>query len=421
MGGDMLERFFADGAVARQLRRGPLGLYLDSYAARVDALGYARSTTRAQLSSLAELGRWLERQGITVTDLHERVVETFLTKRRRRRGGLRRGDTASCRRFLEHLRREGVVAPRENRCEESAVDGLTRRYETYLKRERGLERATLDAYRPFVQRFLVERFGDEAPRLERLEPSDISSFVQRHACSMTPKRAQLMVSALRSFLRFLLLQGEIVRDLAACVPAVADWRLSTVPKYLGAEEVERLLSSCDQRTRIGRRDYAILLLLARLGLRASEVVALELDDMDWRAGEIVVRGKGQRHDHLPLLQEVGEALAPYLRRDRPRGSTRRVFVRMRAPIRGFAGPQTISTIVRRALQRADLKAPTQGVAAHLLRHSLATGMLRRGASMIEIAEVLRHRTPSTTEIYAKVDIAGLRSLAQPWPGSGGER
>jgi site-specific recombinase XerD len=290
-----------------------------------------------------------------------------------------------------------------------------------LKRERGLQQATVDGYRPFVHRLLVERFRDEPLHLERLDPSDISSFVQRHAHSMSPKRAQLMLSALRSFFRFLLQQGEIATDLAACVPAVADWRLSTVPKYLGAEEVERLLDSCDRRTRIGRRDHAILLLLARLALRASEVVALELDDLDWRGGEIVVRGKGQRHDRLPLLREVGQALATYLRRDRPCGSTRRVFVRTRAPIRGFAGPTTISTIVRRALQRADLKPPAKGVAAHLLRHSLATGMLRRGASMTEIAEVLRHRTPSTTEIYAKVDIAGLRSLAQPWPGSGGER
>lgn len=421
MGGDMLERFFADDAVVQRQRWGPLGPYLDSYAAMVDALGYARSTTRGQLWSLAELGRWLERRAISVAGLDERVIETFLTERRRRRGGLRRSDTASCRLFLEYLRSEGIVAPCKSRRAESALDGLTRRYETYLKRERGLEQATVDAYRPFVHRLLVERFGDELLRLEILDPSDILSFVQRHAHSMSPKRAQLMVSALRSFLRFLLQQGEIASDLAACVPAVADWRLSTVPKYLGAEEIERLLSICDQRTRIGRRDYAILMLLARLGLRANEVVVLELDDLDWRAGEIVVRGKGQRHDRLPLLQEVGEALAAYLRRDRPGGSTRRVFVRTRAPIRGFAGPQTISTIVRRALQRADLEAPAKGVAAHLLRHSLATEMLRRGASMTEIAEVLRHRSPSTTEIYAKVDIGGLRSLAQPWPGSGGER
>jgi site-specific recombinase XerD len=228
-----------------------------------------------------------------------------------------------------------------------------------------------------------------------------------------------MVSALRSFFRFLLQRGEIATDLAACVPAVADWRLSTIPKYLGAEEVERLLSSCDRCTGIGRRDHAILLLLARLGLRASEVVVMELDDIDWRAGEIAVRGKGPQHDRLPLLQEVGEALTTYLRRDRPSVSTRRVFVRVRAPLRGFAGPVAISTIVRRAIQRADLRGLGKGVAAHLLRHSLATGLLRDGASMAEIGEVLRHRTPATTEIYAKVDIRSLRSLAQPWPGSGG--
>jgi site-specific recombinase XerD len=417
----MLEHFFADLEVAGRLRRGPLGPYLDSYAAAIDALGYARSTTREQLWSLAELGRWLERQEGAAADLDERVVETFLTARRRRRRRLRRSDAATYRRFLDHLRKEGVVSPTESRCEESALDRLTRCYEAHLKRERGLERATVDGYRPFVRRFLVERFRDEPLRLETLAPSDISSFVLRHARSMSPKRAQLMTSALRSFFRFLLQQGEIATDLAACVPAVADWRLSTVPKYLGAEEVERLLSACDQRTGIGRRDYAILMLLARLGLRASEVVALELDDIDWRAGEIVVRGKGQQHDRMPLLQEVGEALATYLRRDRPCASTRRVFVRVRAPLRSFASRQAISTIVRRALQRADLRAPVKGVAAHLLRHSLATAMLRRGASMAEIGEVLRHRAPSTTEIYAKVDIGGLRSLAQPWPGSGGGR
>jgi site-specific recombinase XerD len=415
----MLERFFSDPEVAQRLRRGPLGPYLDSYTASVDALGFARSTTRGQLWFLADLGRWLGRQEIAVADLDERVAETFLNQRRRRRGGLRRSDAATYCRFLDHLRKEGVVGPAESRAEESVLDGLTRRYEAYLKQERGLQQATVEGYRPFVRRFLVERFRDGPLRFEALDPPEISSFVQRHACSMTPKRAQLMVSALRSFFRFLLQGGEIATDLAACVPAVADWRLSTIPKYLGGEEVERLLGSCDQRTGIGRRDHAILLLLARLGLRASEVVTLELDDIDWRAGEIVVRGKGQQHDRLPLLQEVGEALTSYLRQDRPGVSTRRVFIRVRAPLQGFAGPVAISTIVRRALQRADLQAPGKGVAAHLLRHSLATGMLRGGASMAEIGEVLRHRAPATTEIYAKVDIGSLRSLAQPWPGSGG--
>ena len=417
----MVERFLSDAAVAQRLRRGPLGPYLDSYITTIDALGFAESTTRTQLWFLSDLGQWLQQQAVPLADLDEQVVEAFLDDRRRRRGRLHRSDVATARRFLNDLREKGAVAPTESRAPESALGGLIQRYETHLTRQQGLVQATLDSYRPFVERFLAHCFKGEPPRLETLSASDISSFVQRHACSMTPKRAQLMVSALRSFFRFLLQRGEIATDLAACVPAVADWRLSTVPKYLSADEVERLLSSCDQGTGVGRRDHAILLLLARLGLRAGEVVSMELDDIDWRAGEIAVRGKGQQRDRLPLLQEVGEALTTYLRRDRPRVPTRRVFVRVRAPLRGFAGPVAISCIVRRAIERADLPVLGKGVAAHLLRHSLATGLLRDGASMAEIGELLRHRTPATTEIYAKVDIRSLRSLAQPWPGSGGEQ
>jgi integrase/recombinase XerD len=227
-----------------------------------------------------------------------------------------------------------------------------------------------------------------------------------------------MTTAFRSFFRFLFQKGELQADLAASVPTVADWRLSTVPKYLTREEVERVLKACNRRTASGRRDYAILLLLARLGLRAGEVVALRLEDINWRAGEIMVRGKGLFHDRMPLPAEVGEALTSYLRRDRPACPTRRVFVCMKAPRRGFAGPATLTTIVRRALARADLRPAFKG--AHLLRHSLATGMLRSGATMAEIGEVLRHRTPNTTEIYAKVDFEALRSLAHPWPIGGAQ-
>ncbi len=415
----MMERFLSDGEAAQRLRCGPVGPYLDSYTATINALGFARSTIRSHLWLLSELGEWLQRQAIPVADLDEQSVEAFLADRRKRRGGRHSSDRATARRFLDHLRIEGVAVFIESQIEESASDALIHRYELYLKREQGLQRASLVAYRPFVKRFLVEHFEDQLPRLEALNAPDISNFVRRHAPSMTPKRAQLMVSALRSFFRFLLQRGEIATDLAACVPAVADWRLSTVPKYLGADEVGRLLSSCDLHVGIGRRNHAILLLLARLGLRASEVVALELDDIDWRAGEIRIRGKGHQHDRLPLPPDVGVALTTYLCRDRPGVSTRQVFIRSKAPLQGFAGPVAISTIVRRAMQRAGIEGAGKGVAAHLLRHSLATGMLRNGASMVEIAEILRHRTPATTEIYAKVDICGLRSLAQPWPGSGG--
>jgi len=196
------------------------------------------------------------------------------------------------------------------------------------------------------------------------------------------------------------------------------WRNATVPKYLSDEEVEQILASCDRRTSVGRRDYAVLLLLARLGLRAGEVARLQLDEIDWRAGEIHVLGKGRVRDRLPLLPEIGQALVAYLR-DRPRSSSRHVFVRAIAPRHGLASPNAISTIVRRAIERAGLQPPFKG--AHTLRHSLATKLLRNGASMAEIAEILRHRNTATTEIYAKVDIRSLRALARPWAEKGGAR
>lgn len=296
---------------------------------------------------------------------------------------------------------------------------LEGQYERYLRTERGLAAATVINYLPYVRRFLVERFGDGELRLLELGPPDISSFVLRHADSMSPGRAKLMVTALRSFFRFLLQRGAIEMDLAAAVPTVADWRQSAVPKYLTPEEVQAVLDACDRDKPAGRRDYAVLLLLARLGLRAGEVVALRLNDMDWRAGEMTVTGKGLRRDRMPLPTDVGQALASYLQQDRPVCSSRRLFIRMRAPHRGFAHASTVSTIVRRAVQRAGLHPPVTG--AHLLRHSLATGMLRQGASLAEVGEVLRHRALNTTEIYAKIDFDGLRSVAQVWPESWGER
>ena len=227
-----------------------------------------------------------------------------------------------------------------------------------------------------------------------------------------------MTTAFRSFFRFLFQRGELQADLTASVPMVADRRLSTVPKHLSPEEVERMLKACDRRTRCGRRDYAILLLLARLGLRAGEVVALRLEDINWRAGEILIRGKGLLHDWMPLPADVGEALSSYLRHCRPACQTRRVFLRMLAPRLGFANTAAVRSIVRQALGRADLHPAFKG--AHLLRHSLATSMLGSGATMGEIGEVLRHRAPNTTETYASVDFDGLRSLAHPWPMGGAQ-
>jgi len=296
---------------------------------------------------------------------------------------------------------------------------LQQRYENYLEKERGLAPVTATRYWPFIRRLLVERFGDAPLRVAELVPDDVSRFLLRHARSGSPRVARLMVTALRSFFRFLFLRGETAGDLAGAVPAVPAWRLAELPKHLTPEEVEQVVRACQRDTPVARRDHAILLLLARLGLRASEVIALELDDVDWRAGVLKVRGKGRHHDCLPLPADVGGALATYLRHHRPPCTTRRLFLRARAPHRGFANPSSISTIVCRALTRAGLQPDFKG--AHVLRHSLATGMLRAGASLIEIGEVLRHRAANTTAIYAKVDVQGLRTLALPWPTKGGEQ
>jgi site-specific recombinase XerD len=414
----MLENFLPDRAAVERLRAGLFGPHLDSFVATRCQLGYASSTVRVQLRLLDDLDRWLDRNSLALVDLHEPVIHRFLEELRSK-GRSWKIDAPTLRHFLEHLRQKGAIASPAPAVDESPLAALRQRYETYLKKERGLSSVTVAGYWRHIGQFLVERFGEGPLCLRELTPNDLSAFVLRHARSGSPKVAQVMVTALRSFSRFLFRHAETDRDLAAAVPTVPNWRLAEVPKYLTPAEVEQVVQACQRGTSSARRDHAIILLLARLGLRASEVIALELDDIDWRAAVLKVRGKGGYHDQLPLPADVGEAMATYLRHHRPPCATRRVFIRTKAPHRGFAHPSSISTIVCRAMNRAGLRHGFKG--AHILRHSLATGMLRAGASMGEIGDVLRHRVPNTTEIYAKVDIQGLRSLALPWPTKGGEQ
>ena len=392
----------------------PLTVQLQRFSALLMEQGYADETVRWKVKRITDFRQWLKQRGVAVADLDEERVKAFLKRHHQER----RGDLRTLQQFLDQLRRQKVIPARSLPCDRSPLARLLSRYEIHLRTERGLVAHTIEQYQSFVRKFLGERFHGRPLLLKALKASDISDFVLRYTRGRVVKRAQLMTTAFRSFFRFLFQKGELGADLAAAVPTVANWRLSTVPKYLSSEEVKRVLKACDRRTATERRDYAILLLLARLGLRAGEVVALQLDDLNWRAGEILVRGKGLFHDRMPLPSEVGKALASYLRRDRPACQTRRVFVCMKAPRRGFANPSTLTTIVRRALARADLHLTFKG--AHLLRFSLATSMLRSGATMGEIAEILRHRTLQTTEIYAKVDFQGLRSLAHPWPMGGAQ-
>jgi site-specific recombinase XerD len=251
--------------------------------------------------------------------------------------------------------------------------------------------------------------------LRQLSARDVTRFLHRYCQHFSKGRAKLLVTALRSFLRYALVKGLITNDLVPCVPTVAYWKRSGLPKAIPKSQVKRILHSSDHRTSIGRRDYAVVLVLARLGLRCHEVVLMTLDDIDWAQGEITVRGKGRRSDRLPIPDDVGTAIAAYLRRGRPHCATRRLFVRDRAPYEGFSSSTAVGDILRRAAARAGLD--PSGLGPHRLRHSVATEMLRHGATLQEISEILRHRHADTTAIYAKVDLVALRQLAQPWPGA----
>ncbi len=414
----MLEDFFVVPAAARRLRSCVLGVHLDAFCARLADLGHPRATIRHKLWVVSCLTHWMADTHVGVVDLDDGDADKFIDARRRR-GRTCRGFRPTVLQLIEQLRSAGVVQTPEPARDSAPTAILLARYEEYLRRERALAEGTITAYRPLVRAFVAEHCGGGAARLDAVRSQDVRDFLLARVRRMAPKRAQYMGTALRSFLRFLFLRGETGTDLALAVPTVRQWRLSSVPRYIPARDVERLLRACDPSSITGRRDHAVLLLLARLGLRASEVGALELGDLRWREGEIVVRGKGMVRDRLPLLPDVGEALALYIRKDRPPGSSRRVFLCRRAPHRGFAHPSTVTTIVARALLRAGLAPATRG--AHLLRHSLATGMVRRGASLAEIGQVLRHRSPNTTEIYAKLDFGALRDVALPWPTTAGAR
>ncbi len=401
----------SDPLTTQQQQVGPLQRHIDWFARRLAEQGYAPITTREKLRLVTHLSQWLQDRHLGAEVLDEQRLDQFL-QHRQQQGRMPRHNHHALRTFLSELRDAGML-PVPAR-QQSAIDVLADAFADYLTHERDLSLITRDNYLPIVQRFLQERFGAGPLLLHRLGIHDVTQFLLRQSAAVSPRRAQYIVSALRAFCRFLLQRGELSTDLATAIPPVSAWRLATVPKAIESEQITRLLQSCDQDHPTGQRDYAILLLLARLGLRPGEVVAMTLDDLDWESGALLVRGKGGQRDLMPLPQDVGKALVTYLCHVRPRCATRRVFVRMKAPQRGFASSVAICTIVWRALERAGLELPFKG--AYILRHSLATNLLHAGASMAQISDVLRHRQPQTTEIYAKVNRMALGELAQPWPG-----
>jgi integrase/recombinase XerD len=325
------------------------------------------------------------------------------------------------RNFVRFLIVQGVVkSPPEASPDTSVRARIRRDYEEYLRRQRGLSERTIFHSWRMADRFLTHRFGKQVGELSAITANDIAAFLQEVTGRQPPLRDKTISSHLRNFFRYLFKAGETATNLSLGILSVAQRHGARLPRHLTPEEVEMVLKAVLADTTTGRRNHAMVLLIARLGLRAPEVVAIQIDDIDWRAGELLVRGKGERHDRVPLPPDVGEALTDYIRLDR-KTSSRALFVQKRPPHAPFTDGQVLNGILRRAFARSGVKPPAPYVGSHILRHSLATNLVQRGASLEEIGDMLRHRSQASTMIYAKLDIEGLRSIAQPWPMAGGAR
>jgi integrase/recombinase XerD len=391
----------------RRRKPGRMGPLIEGYRAWLAGRGYTQGTIVGMLAMASGLGRWMDARGLAPGDLDRAAVAEF--RDALRAAGMRCVPGAhGLDPVLEYLEGAGVLG--RSSPLGTPVEVLAERYRRWLVTDRGLAEATVVRYVKLARSFLSQRLTGRG--VDGLSGADVVAFLLAESERLSVGSVKGRVGELRSLLRFLYLQGLTPRPMAAAVPPVAGWRDTGVPKAIPAGDVQRLLDSCDRGDVIGIRDHAILMLVARLGLRSAEVARLELGDIDWRAGQITLRGKANQQDGMPLPCDVGEALAAYLSQARPATPLRQVFLAAKAPMRAIP-PGLVSDVTHRACDRAGLPR----VGAHRLRHTLATQMLRQGATIIEVSQVLRHRDLATTAIYAKVDFATLRTVAQPWPGA----
>jgi site-specific recombinase XerD len=386
-----------------------MGPHIEGFEAWLLEAGYTPGTVRNMLKDAGHLGRWMAGEDVGPSRLDEATVDKFrsavLAGRARRVPGGR-----NFRPLLDYLRGSGVAAPQTVLA--TPVEKVIADYRTWLVSERGLAAPTVLRYENTARRFLEERAGGHGDRfIDDLSAKHVIAFLLAETARVSVGAAKGRVAELRSLLRFFYVQGLTPVALGSAVPPVAGWHDTGIPAGLAASDVDLVLAGCDRSDGGGVRDFAILMLVARLGLRSIEVARLELGDIDWRAGEVVVRGKARRQDRLPLPCDVGEAIAAYLCEARQPTRIRQVFLALKAPMRPIRA-DLVSDVTRRACDRAGVPR----VGAHRLRHALATEMLRRGATLVHVSQVLRHQDLATTAIYAKVDLGTLRRVAQPWPG-----
>jgi len=386
---------------------GSLAPYRQGFESELEGQGYTPYGASGQLYLFSHLSRWLEHNGLGAQDMTEVTLKEFMESRRKA-GYTELLSERALQHVVAYLRQLGV-APMPG-VPDGPLEELLARYRAYLTDERGLTASTIKTYDHYARLFLGEQVTAARLDLHELSGAEVIQFVRRQSSIRSVADAKSLVTALRSVLRFLHVNGEAPAR-ANAVPAVAGWKAAGLPRALSPEQVESILASCDRTMDSGRRDYAMLILLAQLGLRAREVLRLELDDLDWRRGELLVRGKGHQFEHLPLLHAVGEALSEYLVHSRVQGESRRVFVKTLAPAGGLKSVGTVTQALHNACRRCGL-AP---VGTHWLRRSAGTQMLRAGASLQDVGQVLRHRDLSTTTLYAKLDHRSLRELARPWP------
>lgn len=395
-------------SVVGELVIGPLAPFAEGFVAQLTNRGYSIQAIRSHRGLLAHLSRWLAEHGLGVRGLTPEVAEKFL-RMRREAGFVTKVSDRGLQPLVSYLRELGELS--EPSTSRSPSEQLIEQFQRYQLEERGLAPDVVTNYARVARLFLGTRSELIPVSLAELSAAEVSAFVLDQCSKRSVADAHNVISGLRALLRFLYVEGWTQRDLASAVPKFPR-RRRDLPRALDAEHVVRLLASCDRATPVGIRDYAILTVLTRLGVRAGEVARLELRDVDWHTGEVLIRGKGPRLDRLPLAWDVGEAMADYLRRSRPRCSNPRLFIRSCAPFTGLSR-QAVGGIVRGAAARAGL--PPLG--PHRLRHTVATGLLRLGAGLPEIAQLLRHKSLQTTTIYAKVDQTALSTLALAWPGA----
>jgi site-specific recombinase XerD len=407
------EEYLGRSRLFGRLKSGPQGQLVELYAARLVKDGLARHGAWRCLNLVGDLLSWIASGRLKLADLDERMVERYLVHRAENQS-IQPGDRAALKRLLSVMRDGDMIAP-AGLPPITPLDQIFEEFSGYLRRERGLTPKSIVSHLPVISRFLREVCPAGVGDLARISQEDVIRYIERHAQDRSAGSGKAMCWSLRAFLRYLYHRGLNPLALAGCVPSIRQWKLASLPTYLSAAQVQKVLDGRDRTTALGRRDYAILMMLAKLGMRADEVASLTLDDIDWRSSEMLIRAKGRQRARMPIPPDVGAAVVTYLRKGRPTSSCRRLFLRSLAPHVGFASGSAITMIAKTALERAGIRGYAhQG--AHIFRHSLATELLRSGATLSEIGQLLRHESHDTTRIYAKVDIDALRTLSLPWPG-----